>query len=330
MKVAVLDDYGDTLRTLACFSRLAGHEVKIWTDHVQDTDRLAERLKDAEALVLIRERTQIRAPLLRRLPTLRLISQRSVYPHIDVDACTEFGVIVSSSQHAGTPSYAAAELTWALVLAAMRELPRGIVSRGEAWLFVVVSAAGLALAAAMLNPLCLALSPIALAIVLGYSYTKRFTAASHLVLGLSLAVAPVGAWLAIRGRFEPAPLVLALAVLFWVAGFDTLYACQDVDFDRREGLRSLPASLGVPGALALARSMHVVTVLLLLVLFRLLPLHPLYLAGVVAVGAILAWEHSLVSPEDLSQVMRAFNLNGWVSLGYFALTVAAAWLGPAR
>jgi 4-hydroxybenzoate polyprenyltransferase len=213
---------------------------------------------------------------------------------------------------------------------AMRELPRGIVSRGEAWLFVVVSAAGLVLAAAMLNPLCLALSPLALAIVLGYSYTKRFTAASHLVLGLSLAVAPVGAWLAIRGRFEPAPVVLALAVLLWVAGFDTLYACQDVDFDRREGLRSLPASLGVPGALALARSMHVVTVLLLLLLFRLLPLHPLYLAGVVAVAAILAWEHSLVSPDDLSQVMRAFNLNGWVSLGYFAVTVAAAWLGRAR
>jgi 4-hydroxybenzoate polyprenyltransferase len=213
---------------------------------------------------------------------------------------------------------------------AMRELPRGIVSRVEAWLFVLVSAAGLVLAAAMLNRLCLALSPLALAIVLGYSYTKRFTAASHLVLGLSLAVAPVGAWLAIRGRFESAPVVLALAVLFWVAGFDTLYACQDVDFDRREGLRSLPASLGVPGALALARSMHVVTVLLLLVLFRLLPLHPLYLAGVVAVAAILAWEHSLVSPQDLGQVMRAFNLNGWVSLGYFAVTGVAAWLGPAR
>jgi 4-hydroxybenzoate polyprenyltransferase len=211
-----------------------------------------------------------------------------------------------------------------------RELPQGTVSRGEAWAFVAASAAGLVLAAAMLNPLCLALSPLALAIVLGYSYTKRITAASHLFLGLSLAVAPVGAWLAIRGRFEPPPVVLALAVLLWVAGFDTLYACQDLDFDRREGLRSLPASVGVPRALALARVMHVGTVLLLLVLFRVVPLHPMYLAGVAGVAAILAWEHSLVGPTDLSQVMRAFNLNGWVSLGYFAVTAASAWLGAAR
>jgi 4-hydroxybenzoate polyprenyltransferase len=209
---------------------------------------------------------------------------------------------------------------------ASRELSRGIVTRREAWVFVAASAAGLVLAAGMLNPLCLMLSPLALAIVLGYSYTKRFTAASHLLLGLSLAVAPVGAWLAIRGRFEPPPLVLALAVLLWVAGFDTLYACQDVDFDRREGLRSLPASLGVPRALVLARVMHAGTVLLLLLLFRLIPLHPLYLAGVAGVAAILAWEHSLVRPSDLSRVMQAFNLNGWVSLGYFVVTAAAAWL----
>ena len=211
-----------------------------------------------------------------------------------------------------------------------RELPRGIVSRAEAWTFVAASAALLVLAAAMLNPLCLMLSPLALAIVLGYSYAKRFTAASHLWLGLSLAVAPVGAWLAIRDRFEAPPLVLALAVTLWVAGFDTLYACQDVDFDRREGLRSLPASLGVPRALALARAMHVGTVLLLLLLFRLVPLHPLYLAGVVGVGAILAWEHSLVRPTNLGQVMRAFNLNGWVSLGYFVVTAASAWLAAPR
>jgi 4-hydroxybenzoate polyprenyltransferase len=209
---------------------------------------------------------------------------------------------------------------------AMRELPRGVVSRGEAWVFVAASAACLVLAAAMLNPLCLALSPVALAIVFGYSYTKRFTPASHLVLGLSLAIAPVGAWLAIRGRFELPPLVLGLAVLLWVAGFDTLYACQDVEFDRREGLRSLPASLGVERALVAARAMHVGTVALLLLLFRLVPLHPVYLAGVAAVAAILAWEHSLVRPTDLSRVMQAFNLNGWVSLGYFAVTAAAAWL----
>jgi D-3-phosphoglycerate dehydrogenase len=124
MKVSILDDYFDTLRTLPCFARLEGHDVTVWNDHVQDVDALAERLRDAEVLVLFRERTQIRTPLLERLPRLRLISQRSVYPHIDVDTCTRLGVIVSSSQHPGTPSYAAAELTWGLVLAAMRQIPQ--------------------------------------------------------------------------------------------------------------------------------------------------------------------------------------------------------------
>ena len=124
MKISILDDYHDTLRTLGCFGKLAGHDVEIWNDHVQDVDTLGKRLKDTEVLVLIRERTQIRAPLLDRLPKLKLISQRSVFPHIDVDACTRRGVIVSSSQHAGAPSYAAAELTWGLVLAAMRRIPQ--------------------------------------------------------------------------------------------------------------------------------------------------------------------------------------------------------------
>jgi D-3-phosphoglycerate dehydrogenase len=126
MKVSILDDYQDTLRTLECFTKLSGHDVEVWNDHVQDVDVLAERLRETEALVLIRERTEIRAPLLRRLPKLRLISQRSVYPHIDVEACTELGVVVSSSMHAGSPSYAAAELTWALVLAAVRRLPQQV------------------------------------------------------------------------------------------------------------------------------------------------------------------------------------------------------------
>jgi D-3-phosphoglycerate dehydrogenase len=131
MKVSILDDYHDTLRTLDCFRTLSGHEVEIWTDHVQDVDVLADRLRDTEALVLIRERTEIRAPLLRRLPKLRLISQRSVYPHIDVDACTELGVVVSSSMHPGTPSHATAELTWALVLAGVRQLPQQVASLKE-------------------------------------------------------------------------------------------------------------------------------------------------------------------------------------------------------
>ena len=128
MKISILDDYFDTIRGLDCFANLKGHDVTIWNDHVQDVDQLAERLKETEALVLIRERTQIREALLERLPKLKLISQRSVYPHIDIDACTRLGIVVSSSQHADTPSYAAAELTWALVLAAMRQIPQQVAS----------------------------------------------------------------------------------------------------------------------------------------------------------------------------------------------------------
>src|SRR6185437_5319143 len=128
MKITVLDDYHDTLRTLASFAKLAGHEVTIWNDHVQDTDVLAERLANAEALVLIRERTRIHAPLLEKLPKLRLISQRSVYPHIDVEACTRLGIILSSDQHAGTPSYATAELAFGLLIAATRQIPQQMTS----------------------------------------------------------------------------------------------------------------------------------------------------------------------------------------------------------
>jgi len=134
MKVSILDDWFDTVRTLPCFAKLADHDVTIWNDHVQDTDALAHRLRETEALVLIRERTQIRTPLLERLPKLRLISQRSVYPHIDVDTCTRHGVTLSSSQHADTPSYATAELTWGLILAAMRQIPRQMASlRAGSW-----------------------------------------------------------------------------------------------------------------------------------------------------------------------------------------------------
>jgi D-3-phosphoglycerate dehydrogenase len=128
VKISILDDYFDTVRTLKCFGKLAGHDVKIWNDHVQDVDGLAERLRDTEALVLIRERTQIRAPLPERLPKLKLISQRSVYPHIDIDACTKLGIVVSSDQHADTPSYATAEFTWGLILAAARSIPQQMAS----------------------------------------------------------------------------------------------------------------------------------------------------------------------------------------------------------
>jgi len=207
---------------------------------------------------------------------------------------------------------------------ASRELPTGRLSRAEVWVFVIASAAALVLAAGMLNPLCLALSPVALAIVLGYSYTKRFTSASHLFLGLGLAVAPVGAWLAIRGRFDAPPLVLAVAVVCWVAGFDIIYSCQDAAHDRRVGLRSIPVRLGLAGALRVSRGLHGLALLALLALYPLAPLHPLYLGGVAAVAVLLAYEQSLVSAADLSRVNAAFFLvNGWVSVGYLVVTLAA-------
>jgi 4-hydroxybenzoate polyprenyltransferase len=205
-----------------------------------------------------------------------------------------------------------------------RELPRGALSRASVWVFVLASAAALVLAAAMLNPLCLALSPVALAIVFGYSYTKRFTSLSHVVLGLALGIAPVGAWLAVRGRFDATPIVLGLAVLAWVAGFDTIYSCQDAEFDRKAGLHSLPARVGVAGALRMARVFHAIAAVHLFGLFGLEPLHPVYLVGVAAVAAGLVYEHSLVKADDLSRVDAAFFLvNGWISVGYLAVTYAA-------
>jgi 4-hydroxybenzoate polyprenyltransferase len=212
---------------------------------------------------------------------------------------------------------------------ASRELPRGVLSRSEVWAFFWVSVAVFLLAAAQLNGLCLALarSPSPSSRLLVHEAVHGGVAAGA---EASLAVAPVGAWLAIRGRFEAVPLALALAVMLWVAGFDTIYACQDLEFDRSEGLRSIPASLGVRRALFVARALHVLAVAVLLGLYALAPLHALYIAGVAAVAGVLAYEHTLVRPDDLSRVMQAFNLNGWVSLGYFAFTAAAAWLAGPR
>ncbi len=205
-----------------------------------------------------------------------------------------------------------------------RELPRGVLGRREVGALVLISAAALVLAAAMLGPLCLALSPVALAIVFGYSYTKRFTALSHVLLGLALAVAPVGAWLAIRGSFSPIAAVIGLAVLAWVAGFDTIYSCQDADFDRQAGLHSLPARIGVRRALLAARAFHVAAIGFLAAVYPLAKVHPIYLAGVAGIAVLLAYEHSLVKADDLSRVDAAFfTLNGWVSVGYLAVTLAA-------
>ena len=206
---------------------------------------------------------------------------------------------------------------------AMRELPRGRMTRLEATLFVLVASAIFVLASAALGTICLVLSPVALAIVFWYSLAKRFTAWTQLFLGLAMAVAPVGGWLAAGGRGGWEPWLLALAIGTWVGGFDVLYACQDLDFDRAHSLRSIPVRFGVRGSLAISRAMHVVAIACLLALALVAPLGPLYLAGVAVVGALLAYEQSLISEHDLSQVKRAFDLNGYVGILYLVVLVVA-------
>ena len=209
-----------------------------------------------------------------------------------------------------------------------RELPTGRLSRGVVWAFTLALAAAFVAVAFALNPLCGVLSPVALAIVFGYSYTKRFTWASHLVLGLALAIAPVGGWLAVAGRFALLPWLLAAAVLFWVAGFDTIYACQDEAFDRSRGLHSIPARFGVARALVLARVLHAASVLAMAGVGLVADLHPVYGVGVAVVAGVLVWEHRLVSASDLSRVGVAFlNANGVVSALYLATLLVALWLG---
>ena len=204
-----------------------------------------------------------------------------------------------------------------------RELPSGAMSLTSAALFVAVSSALLAAAAYNLNPLCFALSPVALAVVFFYSWTKRFTWLSHLVLGICLALAPVGAWIAVTGGIGVPPLVLGLAVLFWVAGFDILYACQDRDFDRDRGLHSIPVRFGLRGALNIARGLHGLAVLSMLALGALMPLGLLYVAGVAVIAGLLFHEHRLVRPSDLTKVNTAFmTMNSIVSVVFFLFTLA--------
>jgi 4-hydroxybenzoate polyprenyltransferase len=204
-----------------------------------------------------------------------------------------------------------------------RALPRGQLSLRFAAGFTVVSCAVLVLAAYELNPLAFKLSPLALALLLGYSYTKRFTSFSHLVLGACLGLAPVAAWIALRGDVKPSVLVLGVAVMFWVAGFDLIYACQDVDFDRTQGLRSVPARFGVRAALWLSALLHVVMLGLLVTVARMENLGWLAFLGLAAVAALLAYEHGLVRPSDLSRLNAAFfNINGYVSVLFFATWAA--------
>jgi 4-hydroxybenzoate polyprenyltransferase len=208
---------------------------------------------------------------------------------------------------------------------ANRALPAGELSIGFAWMFTAVSSAVLVLAAWQLNPLALKLSPLALAILFFYSYTKRFTAWSHFVLGSCLGISPAAAWIAIRGSLDWRMLILCAAVTLWVGGFDVLYACQDVEFDKAAGLFSIPRKLGISRALEIARGMHVVMVILLAWLAWSFHLAWPAWVGIGVVAALLAYEHSLLKPNDLSKMNAAFfNVNGYISLLFLLFWGAAA------
>jgi 4-hydroxybenzoate polyprenyltransferase len=207
-----------------------------------------------------------------------------------------------------------------------RHLPAGLLSSGFAWGFLVVMAALLVVAAGMLGPLCLQLSPLALAVVMGYSYTKRFTSWSHLVLGFALGIAPAAAWIAVEGALDPRILWLTAAVTFWTAGFDIIYSCQDYEFDRGAKLHSIPKRLGIAGALRLSRLLHLAMLVCLIMLLKTFSLGILGVAGVAAVAALLVYEHSLVRANDLSRVNAAFfTVNGYVSVLFFVFWAADVW-----
>jgi 4-hydroxybenzoate polyprenyltransferase len=204
-----------------------------------------------------------------------------------------------------------------------RALPAGILTPAFVASFVVVSCGLLIFAAAQLNRLAFLLSPVALAIVLLYSYTKRFTRWSHLALGFAMGIAPSAAWIAVRGSFDPRILLLTAAVTFWGAGFDILYACQDYDFDRQSGLHSVPRYFGIKRALWISRSFHVAMLALLISLVIVFGLGKIAVAGVVAVAMLLIYEHSLVSADDLSKLNAAFfTMNGVISIMFFLFVAA--------
>ena len=208
---------------------------------------------------------------------------------------------------------------------AMRHIPAGIITQFEAWLFVAVSVAVLLVSAWMLNPLCLKLSPIALLFLVLYSYCKRFTFLAHIVLGVCLAAAPVGAWIALRGDIGWPAIVVGLAVLFWVAGFDIFYALQDLEFDKSKGLYSIPSRFGVDRSLKIVRVFHIIMILLLLLLLILPGLGWIYFTGVIVVAGLLVYEHKLVKTDDLSRLDAAFfNMNGYISVLIFSFTLVDA------
>src|SRR4051794_24578188 len=200
----------------------------------------------------------------------------------------------------------------------MRHIPAGLLGKGFGWAFVAGSSLVFCAAAWALNRLCLQLAPLALAIVMVYSFTKRFTSFSHVVLGFALGIAPAAAWIAIRASLDPRILWLTAAVTFWTAGFDIIYSCQDYEFDAREGLFSVPRRLGIAGALWIARLFHLGMLACLLALVQAFSLGPVAMAGVGVVAALLLWEHRLVHADDLSRVDAAFfTVNGWVSVLFF-------------
>ncbi|MBI4699312.1 MAG: UbiA family prenyltransferase, partial [Nitrospirae bacterium] len=203
-----------------------------------------------------------------------------------------------------------------------RELPRGVIKASEAFIFTIIAFALLLFAAYKLNPLCLKISPVVLFVLISYSYTKRFTWLSHVALGTALALAPLGAWIAIRGTFDYEILPLCFAIVFWVAGFDIFYALQDMDFDRQHGLFSIPSRFGIRKSLWIARMFHLITIGLLLSLISIFHLNIFYLAGVLIASALLLYEHSLVKPTDLSRLdMAFFNMNGYISITVFVFTL---------
>ncbi len=209
----------------------------------------------------------------------------------------------------------------------MREIPRGAMTRLEATVFVIVSSGLFIFGASRLNKVCLILAPLALAIVFWYSLAKRYTSYTQLFLGLAMAVAPVGGWIAAGGRAGVEPWLLGLAIGLWVGGFDILYACQDLEFDRGHGLLSIPTRFGVRRSILLSRIMHVAAVGAMAALWRVADLPALYLVGVGIVAVLLTYEQSLVSDDDLSQVKRAFDLNGYVGIVYFVATALSLYLG---
>jgi 4-hydroxybenzoate polyprenyltransferase len=208
----------------------------------------------------------------------------------------------------------------------MRELPRGAMSSREALGFVLVASLAFLAICWQLGPVCFWLSPVALAIVFWYSLAKRVTHMTQLFLGLAMAVAPVGGWIAAGGGWSWEPVLLALAIGTWVGGFDVLYACQDVQFDRAHGLRSIPVRFGVPAALAISRGLHAITVACFVALGGLVGLGPVYFGGVALVALLLVYEQSLVSSDDLSRVKQAFDLNGYVGLLYLLTTGVALYV----